>query len=369
MLSRKDYTVRRGRSATGPAPATQHATSEAPGVDVGRLRAWLDQRGLGGGAIGEVELLAGGTQNIVVRFQRGGRTFVLRRGPLHKRASSDEAMRREATVLRSLAATQVPHPRLIDSCGDPDVIGSAFYLTEYVDGANPRDGLPAGYRDSLAARRQVGFAFADAAAAIGAVDHVAIGLAALGRPAGFLERQVPRWTALFESYASTPGYRAERRAAEIGDVGRWLEDRRPAGFRPGLMHGDFHLWNVMVGPAAPVIAAVVDWELATIGDPLLDLGWMLATWPCPDGGGAHAIGFAPWEGMPTAPEVVERYADRTDRDLAHVRWYEVLAAFKLGIILEGTYARSLGDEAPADVGREMHERSVALLARARSRIG
>jgi aminoglycoside phosphotransferase (APT) family kinase protein len=342
--------------------------TQVPGIEVGRLRSWLDQRGLGSGPLGGFKLIGGGTQNIVVSFERAGRTFVLRRGPLHKRESSDEAMRREAAVLRSLAGTQVPHPRLIDSCPDTDVLGSAFYLTEFVEGDNPKEGLPPAYRDSVAARREIGFGFADAAAAIAALDHVALGLERLGRPAGFLERQVPRWSALFDSYAGAPGYDIKERAAQIADVGHWLERHRPHSFRPGLMHGDYHLWNIMVDRDEPRIAAVVDWELATIGDPLLDLGWILATWPEPDGSGICAIGFDPWDGMPTPAEVVERYAAGSDRDLTHVRWYEVLAAFKLGVILEGTYARSLGGEAPAGVGQEMHERSLALLARARCRI-
>jgi aminoglycoside phosphotransferase (APT) family kinase protein len=341
---------------------------EIPGVDVRSLRVWLDERVLGSGPLEEFELLGGGTQNIVVRFRRDGRTFVLRRGPLHKRGSSDEAMRREARVLRALAGTPVPHPRLIDDCPDPAILGSAFYLTEYVEGVNPQDGLPLAYRNSVSARRAIGFSFADAAAAIGTVDYAEIGLRDLGRPAGFLERQVPRWRALYDSYSGAQGYDVRMRAGTVSEVGRWLAEHRPTVFRPGLMHGDYHLWNVMIDRAAPRIVAVVDWELATIGDPLLDLGWILATWPEPDGSGVGAIGFEPWAGMPDPAEIVERYSASTDRDLAHVRWYEVLAAFKLGIILEGTYVRSLGGAASADVGLEMHGRSLALLARAQSRI-
>jgi aminoglycoside phosphotransferase (APT) family kinase protein len=277
-------------------------------------------------------------------------------------------MRREAQVLRALADTGVPHPRLVDDCPDPSILGSAFYVTEYVDGVNPRGGLPLAYRDSVAARREIGFGFADTATMIAAVDYVSVGLAELGRPEGFLERQVPRWGGLYDSYSSAPEYDATVRADEIAEVGGWLEEHRPTSFKPGLLHGDYHLWNIMVDPASPRIAAVVDWELATIGDPLLDLGWILATWPAPDGSGVDAIGFEPWDGMPAASEIVARYAASTDRDLAHVRWYEVLAAFKLGIILEGTYVRSLSGEASPEVGLEMHARSMALLTRARSRI-
>lgn len=341
---------------------------EVVGVDLDRLSEWMDARGHEHGPLSNVEELGGGTQNILVRFRRGQKTYVLRRGPLHKRPSSDDAMRREARVLRALRHTGVPHPHLIDDCPDPSVIGSAFFLMESVDGTNPRTGLPDNYREDVGARRSIGFAFVDAVAAIGAVDYRAVGLDGLGKPDGFLERQVARWRSAYGSYALSPHYDTTVRGGEVDDIARWLDAHLPRFSKAGLMHGDFHLGNILVGHHHPQLTAVIDWELATIGDPLLDLGWVLATWPDPDGQAAGTIGFEPWDGMPTEPEILERYADHSDHDLSHVHWYAILAAFKLGVILEGTYVRSLDGEAPTEVGAELHAHSLGLFVRARARM-
>jgi aminoglycoside phosphotransferase (APT) family kinase protein len=342
---------------------------QIPGVDLDRLTAWLDERGHESGPLRDIEQLGGGTQNILVRFRRENCIYVLRRGPLHKRASSDETMRREARVLRALNGSDIPHPRLVDDCPDASVLGSAFYLMESVDGVNPRAGLPGSYRDDVAARREVGLAFVDAAAAIASFGHAAAGLDGLGRPSGFLERQVARWRSAYDAYDASPHYDGRVRRREIDAVGAWLEQHRPKSFRPGLQHGDYHLGNIMVDRARPRVAAVVDWELATIGDPLLDLGWILATWPDPDAPAFGTIGFEPWDGMLTETEVLARYASNTRQDLTRIGWYATLAAFKLGIILEGTYVRSLDGEASAEVGLEMHQHSIALFTRAQKRIG
>jgi aminoglycoside phosphotransferase (APT) family kinase protein len=337
------------------------------GVDLARLGDWMDSQGLPRGAFEAVESLAGGTQNILLRFARGGRRYVLRRPPLHKRANSDETMRREAKVLAALAGSDVPHPGLIAACPDEGVVGAAFYLMEPIEGFNPMRGLPELHASDPAMQRAMGFELVDAIAALGAVDHRAVGLADFGRPEGFLERQVARWRAQLEGYGTLPGYPGPQ-IAGVERVGEWLERHRPDAWRPGILHGDYHLANVLFALDGPRLAAVVDWELSTIGDPLLDLGWLLATWPSPSGGAAGAIGVTSWSGLPEADELVARYRERSDRNLDAVEWYAVLACYKLGIILEGTHARAFAGQADKAVGDALHATTVGLFAQALERI-
>ena len=149
-------------------------------------------------------------------------------------------------------------------------------------------------------------------------------------------------------------------------VARWLDDHRPGDFRPGIIHGDFHTANVMFRHDGPELAALVDWELSTVGDPLLDLGWLLATSPGPDGKGS---GLAAWDGFPTHEAMLARYAEHSTRGIDAIAWYEVLACFKLGIILEGTHARAFAGKAPKETGDRLHATTLALFERASSRIG
>jgi aminoglycoside phosphotransferase (APT) family kinase protein len=293
---------------------------------------------------------------------------VLRRPPIHKRKNSDETMRREARVLGALAGSAVPHPGLIAACPDVDVMGAAFYLMEPIRGFNPTTGLPEPHRSSPAMRHRIGLSMVEAIAALGAIDHEAVGLADFGRPEGYLERQVGRWRAHLESYASIPGYPGPD-IPHVEETAGWLEAHRPRHWRPGIIHGDFHLANVMIEPDSGEVAALVDWELSTIGDPLLDLGWLLATWPEPDGGGAGVVGVDVWDGFAEASELVDHYAAHSTRDLGPIAWYEVLACYKLGIILEGTHARACAGQAPKEIGDRLHATTVGLFERAARRIG
>jgi len=331
-------------------------------VDIESLAAWMTAEGLGAGVIERVVPLAGGTQNILLRFSRDGRDYVLRRPPQHPRPNSNETMRREARVLHALAGSEVPHPALIAACGDESVLGAAFYLMEPVDGFTPVGTLPEPHASSASMQHAMGLALVDGIAALGAVDHRAVGLADFGKPDNFLARQVDRWRGQLAGYAEFPEWPGPGSLPAVDRVGRWLERHRPEAFTPGIMHGDYHLANVMVRHDGPGLAAIIDWELATIGDPLLDLGWLLATWP--EGSSESTVSVAPWIGFPTAAELVSRYAARSGRDLSAVGWYHVLACYKLGILLEGTYARACAGKAPKDVGDRLHGRAVALLERA-----
>jgi aminoglycoside phosphotransferase (APT) family kinase protein len=331
-------------------------------VDIDRVAAWMDDQGLGSGPITEVELLAGGTQNVLLRFRRDDRRYVLRRPPPHKRANSDETMRREARILAGLAGSEVPHPALIAACPGTDVIGAAFYLMEPVDGFNPSGGpLPEPHRSDRAVQRDLGFAMADGIAALGRVDPVTAGIADLGRAEGWLERQVERWRSQLEGYDRLDGYPGPD-IPGVARVAAWLDAHRPSTWTSGVIHGDFHFANVLVHPERGELAAIVDWELATIGDPLLDLGHLLATWPGTNRPAATGSLEAP--GLPDPAEVVERYATGSDRDLSAIGWYQVLACYRLGILLEGTHARACAGQAPVAVGDLLHGMTVALFEQA-----
>ena len=257
----------------------------------------------------------------------------------------------------------MPHPGLIAAESDESVLGAAFYLMEPIDGFVAPSGLPDLHASDPAVRREMGFAFADAAAALGSVDHEAVGLADFGRPEGFLERQVPRWRSQLESYGELGG----EWVLEIPDVdetAEWLEANRPASFDPGIIHGDYHIGNVMFRFDGPELAAVVDWELATIGDPLLDVGMIMAFWPDGDGDRLAVMAVSPWDGFPTLAELLDRYGERTTRSMDSIAWYGVLACYKTGIILEGTHARAGAGKAPSSIGDLLHATTLRLFQRA-----
>lgn len=334
---------------------------------LGVLQEWMDASGLGSGPLGSVELLAGGTQNVLVRFERDGASYVLRRGPEHLRPESNDAMRREMRVLAALAGTEVPHPRLIKACPDESVLGgAAFYLMEQVTGVNPTVELAPVHLASAEVRHEMGLQAVDAIAALGAVDYVAVGLGDLGHPEGFLDRQVSRWRAELEKYSRHKQYPGPS-IPGLEDVTAWLTSNQPLEFQPGLLHGDYHFGNLMYRCDGPKLAAVIDWEMCTVGDPLLDFGWLLATLPeTPEDNNLGLFGELP--GLPEPEELVERYRERSPRDLSSVMWYETLACFKLGIILEGTYARAFAGEAALEVGERLHRITLNLFDRARRRI-
>lgn len=325
------------------------------------LQSWVQARpGIPGhGPVTSVVKLAGGSQNNVFRCMRDGGEFVLRRPPTHPRPNSDETMRREARVLGALAGTEVPHPRLYAACTTTDVLGVCFYVMAAIDGYSPIGGLEGRYATDGDWQRAVAFDLVDSAAALGNVDAAAVGLADLGKADGWVERQVPRWRSQLEGYASFEGWNPDGLAG-IDDIASWLDAHRPDRAHIGIIHGDLQWANVMLAKDAPRLAAIVDWELSTLGDPLLDLAWILQAWHEPDDPPGHAGSFDA-ESMPTRAELVDRYATRTGRDMRHMRWYEVLACYKLGIILEGTHARACAGKAPAEIGAVLHSYTLWLL--------
>jgi aminoglycoside phosphotransferase (APT) family kinase protein len=334
-------------------------------IDLPALATWMDEQRLGDGPIQEASPLGGGTQNVLLLFTRAGRDYVLRRPPPHPRASSNDTICREMRVLSALAGSAVPHPAFIAGCPDPAVLGTAFYLMEPVDGFNATVAMPALHAGDASIRHAMGLALVDGIAALGRVDHLAVGLEDFGKAEGFLQRQPARWLSQLESYhahAGWPGPSGLPGAARIAD---WLARHTPAHFTPGILHGDYHLANVMFRHDGPRLAAIVDWELATIGDPLLDLGWLLATWPDPAAAAAaRSVSVEPWSGFPNAAELIARYRGQSTRDLSAIDWYAVLACFKLGIILEGTHARACAGAATRETGDALHVHAVGLFERA-----
>ncbi|WP_235736353.1 phosphotransferase family protein [Nocardioides alcanivorans] len=332
-----------------------------PEADRARIESWLRAQGVTVG-LGPARLLAGGSQNVVVAVQFQGREVVLRRPPVHPRPTSNRALQREMTVLAALAGSDVPHPKLLWACPDPEILGGdVFYLMELVDGFNPSVESSAAYIGDPARQRSMGLAVAAALGRLARVDAEATGLGSLGRP-GFLARQVPQWTAVAEGYQAVVGYRADE-LPHLAEVGRWLQAHRPEEVSPAILHGDYQLANVLLHHDRPEVAAIIDWEMATVGDPLLDLGWLLVCWP---GGDPEPIEQVPGslagsKDLATRSELIAAYGEASGRDLSAIDWYVAMAGFKLGILLDGTWARCLAGKADRSTGERLHHAAVGLL--------
>jgi aminoglycoside phosphotransferase (APT) family kinase protein len=329
-------------------------------ADLERLAAWLDDHGIpGAGSPLAVRFVSGGASNEIFELARGGHRFALRRPPPELPAGRNETMLREYRVLAALAESDVPHPRVRASCDDPKVMGGAwFYVMDYVDGWSPiqqaerqsrsarsepqaseggplqRGGVrwPAPFDADLAARRGLAFELVGGIAKLARVDWHAAGLADFGKPDGFLARQVDRWLAHLAkiSFRPLPG---------LDTAATWLRAHTPASFTPGIIHGDYQFANVMFAHGAPArLAAIVDWEMSTIGDPLLDFAWILMTWPDPEERGA-AASYVDYTGMPARAELIEYYARETGLPVDRLDYYIVLARFKMACVLEAGYAR------------------------------
>jgi aminoglycoside phosphotransferase (APT) family kinase protein len=328
-------------------------------ADIAALQPWVRAQGLGD-EVTDVVPLTGGTQNIVVRLRVDGRPMVLRRPPTHPRPTSDKTMLREIAVLRTLAGSAVPHPELIAACADPEVLGVVFYLMADVDGFNPGTEMSPVYATDATLRHDVGIAYAASLADLGNVAWEGSDLAALKRPGSFLERQVPQFLRLLDSYRHD-SYDPQSLAG-VGELADWLLAHRPPDGRPGIMHGDAHLNNVLLDWRAPRVAAFIDWEMCTVGDPLLDLGWILVCWPSDPnpinaGSALGAVG-----GLASRRELVEAYLGNGGRETDRLDWYLAMACFKLAIVIEGTWSRYLVGQATREAGERLHTSAVDLIA-------
>jgi aminoglycoside phosphotransferase (APT) family kinase protein len=333
-------------------------------VDVGRLEVWVGDRLPGAGEPLEVERISSGASNEMFELRRGGGRWILRRPPRHGVAPGAHDVLREVRVLRALDGTPVPHPRPLLVCDDPSVIGAPFYVMERIDGFTPREPLPPPFDADLGARHAMGIALVDGLAALALVDWRAAGLEGFGRPQGFLERQVGRWLSQLERYRT-------RELPGLDRVAHWLEERRPPMGEPAIIHGDYQFVNVMFAHGAPArLAAIVDWEQSTIGDPLLDLGWLLAGWS--EEGEELRFGskYLPdRRGFPTRDELADRYASRTGRDLGRLDYYVVLSLFKLACVLEGSYYRFVTGRSDNPLHERMGPLVLELVEQARRTAG
>lgn len=335
-------------------------------IDIASIERWLMEQGVfAGPGVTALRKLAGGTQNIVLRFSNGGRDYVLRHPPAKPRPNSNKLLEREIRLLTALAGSGVPHPAVIAACTDLSVVGGVFYVMEAVDGFNPTVTMPETAAASPGIRHRMGLEMIDGLVELAKVDPIAKGLADFGKLDGFLERQVSRWAGELQSYEKFEGWEGPAALGDVAAVGQWLTDNLPPDMQPGIIHGDYHVGNCIFADNGD-LNAIVDWEMATLGDPLVDLGRLLVSWP--DGGKAkpQTMRVAPLDGFPTPAEMIARYAQRSGRSLAHLPWFEVLACYKLGLILEGSYARAQAGLANMETGKRLHDSAVSLLNEARA---
>jgi aminoglycoside phosphotransferase (APT) family kinase protein len=271
----------------------------------------------------------------------GENEFVLRRPPLGPIPLGAHDMRREHRVLSVLHRRYPLAPRSLLLCEDESIIGAVFVVHERRRGFVIRDDIPAEFADRPELNRHIGLALVDAVADLHLVPPAEVGLDDLGRPEGFLERQLSGWIRRWQ--AAQGGEQADRAAAEIAPVLDWLERRLPGSRAVALLHNDYRLDNCLLDTANPTkIVAVLDWDMCTQGDPLADLGYVLNYWVEPgDPEEWRAIAAMPtWrEGFPSRAEATRRYAARTGFDVGAIGWYQVFAAFKLAVIIQQIYIR------------------------------
>jgi aminoglycoside phosphotransferase (APT) family kinase protein len=315
----------------------------SPGLDLDRVDAWIGERLPGAGERFTPERLgaATGIANALYLIERGAHRWVLRRPPAVKNDPSASNTLREWRILVALEDTAVPHPKPLLLCEDTDVLGAPFLIMELVDGFTPGFELPEPFAAQPALRYDLGMAYVDGCADLSIVDWRARGLDGLGKPGGFLERQVPRWLAQLDRCRT-------RELPELDFLCHWLTDNTPPMSPTAIIHGDYSPFNVMVAPDPPArLAAILDWDTGTIGDPLLDLGHLLARWTEPGERPVLTPQAGDNDGYPTRAEMANRYAERTGRDLSALAYYEALALFKLAVILEGRHAQECASGVPA----------------------
>jgi len=331
------------------------------GIDADRVGAFFERALPAFGAPIRFELISGGRSNLTYRVSAPGGTCVLRRPPLGHVLPTAHDMAREYRVLAALADTDVPVARPLALCEDPSVNDAPFYVMEYRAGIVVNERMPEGFATTPEERRRISLALVDVLARLHRVDYAARGLADFGRPEGYLERQVRRWSQQWEKSKV-------EELPEIDALIRWLRGALPASPAPTLVHGDYRLGNLALDPADPGrIVAVFDWEMATLGDPLADLGYTLIYWgeqadPPEERlpGSFQAVTARP--GFLTRAELAAEYARRSGVDVAHVDFYRVLALYKLAVISEGIYARHLQGKTLGS-GFENLQRSSVFLAR------
>lgn len=305
-------------------------------LNLASLAEWLKGKVAGVERGITVEQFPSGHSNLTYLLWIDGREYVLRRGPLGPVASKAHDMAREFRVLQLVHPHFREAPNVFHLCEDPAVLGAVFFLMERRHGLILRDYVPPQLETLQNYPQRVSEAVIDCLIRLHAIDISKTGLTALGKPEGFLERQVLGWADRW-NLARTDD------VPKMDGVIRWLVDHRPSSPAATLVHNDYKLDNVMLrAQSADHIEAVLDWEMATVGDPLADLGLTLGYWAWADAPQLRARGVPPLTSQPgwyTRDQFVQRYAVRTGRDLTHIGYYEVLGIFKLAVILQQIYYR------------------------------
>ena len=312
-----------------------------PDFDTGAFADWLAAETGRAGAL-SVSPMKGGGSCEMFTLEQGGERFVIRRAPLAAVSDTAHNVVREFQVIDALSGSAVRVPELLAACDSSEVMGAPFYIMRFIDGEVIRRKLPPQYLDNPGTQGSIGEELIDALVELHAFDWRGTAIESLAKPERFLERQVARWMGQLEGYRS-------RDMAGVDEVAKWLEDNRPPEGELTVMHGDYKTDNAMFSvDVPPRILSLVDFEMTTVGDPLIDLGWAMIFWP--EEGNLIAIAAPGAEGGMSAehcqaPQVlIDRYADATGRDLSHFQWYQAFAAWKLGIVLEGSYAKYLSGE-------------------------
>ena len=337
------------------APTTD--TDAPKGVDVPRVTEWLQARVPALEAPLSFDLIAGGRSNLTYRVtDADGRAWVLRRPPLGQVLATAHDMGREHRIISALAPTDVPVAPAVGLCTDESVNGAPFYVMDFVDGLVARDAASARTLD-VEARRRASAQTAEVLARIHAVDPDAVGLGDLGRREGYVERQLKRWYGQWQKSQT-------RELPAIDDVHAALAARVPEQGPATIVHGDYRLDNCLIGPDG-TIAAVLDWELCTLGDPLADVGLLLVYWT--EVGDAHPAlldAATTVDGFASRAELIELYAAASGRDVSDVEYFVALGYWKLACILEGVYARFKGGVMGESSGFEGFATQVEILAEA-----
>ncbi len=288
-----------------------------------------------------VELIAGGKSNLTYRVSSAVGDVILRRPPLGHVLPTAHDMNREYTAMHALRDTAVPVPKMLHLERDPALLGQPFYVMEAVEGHICRESIPAGYADEPAQRRAIGEGLVRTLGDLHNVTPADVGLAEFGRPEGYLARQVSRWSKQWDA-TRIPGLESiDALAAELAET-------LPATQRHTIVHGDFRLDNTILDPSMPgKIAAVLDWEMCTLGDPLADLGILLVYWSQADDADARNLGnvvqsATVLEGFPDRAEVARLYGERSGLDLERLPWYVSFAFWKLSVVIAGIVARVQG---------------------------
>lgn len=317
--------------------AEAEGNSRSPLLVLEPLEQFLDARGLGEGVM-TVAPIGEGHSNVTYLIERGQRQLVLRRPPRGPLPPSAHDVLREARLLSALSGTTARVPEVLAACDDEHVIGAPFYVMERVEGEAIVSSVPAPL-DTPEQRRRIGEELIDALVEIHAVDWMAAGLEGFGKPTGYLERQLRRFGGLWELNRT-------REIAAVDNVGAWLREHLPDSHDATIVHGDYRLGNTLFAPRAPArLTAVLDWEMATIGDPLADLGYLCMMWAeasDPAGGLREHLGkVTRQEGFPTRAQLIARYEAGSGRAMGDLRWYATLALWKSAVFMEGNYKRAL----------------------------